>query len=89
MEEFTQIIERYESESYNLSGYIQSYKDRTVEELEQIIVDFQSLYVFGDYPDISRSLISEEDLTIFRYWEPSTQTDFLAYLAIKIAVARS
>ena len=89
MQEFKQIIKRYEDESHNLSGFIQSYKDRTVEELEEIVSDFQALYQFGDYPDNNHPLISFEDWTAFPYWEPSTQTDFLAYLAIKIAVARS
>lgn len=85
MKEFQQIIKQYE---YNC-GICQNYKDRTVEELEAIILDFQSLYQFGDVEGDCIDLIPFEDWMVFRHWEPSTQTSFLAYLAIKIAVLRS
>ena len=85
MQEFQQIIKRYESEN----SFTLNYKNRTVEELEEIIVNFQALYQFGDHEIEVDLLISFEDWIIFKHWEPSQQTDFLAYLAIKIAVARS
>lgn len=102
MKEFQQIIKQYECN--NLASFCQNYKDRTVEELEAIILDFQSLYQFGwDFQSLHQlgddesdcidltpiDLIPSEDWTVFGHWEPSTQTDFLAYLAIKIAVLRS
>ena len=87
MKEFQQIIKQYECN--NLASFCQNYKDRTVEELEAIILDFQSLYQFGDGEGDYIDLIPSEDWMVFRLWEPSTQTDFLAYLAIKIAVLRS
>jgi len=87
MKEFQQIIEQYESD--NLASFCQNYKDRSAEELEAIILDFQSLYQFGDDEGDRGDLISSEDWFVFRHWEPCTQTDFLAYLAIKIAVLRS
>lgn len=93
MHQFKEIIAIYEDTSIHL---VQNYKDRSVEELELIILDFQALYQYGDpeidygNPEIDRDdLISLEDWLIFGNWQPSTQTDFLAYLAIKIAVARS
>jgi hypothetical protein len=89
MHQFKQIIDLYEDESHNLSEFIDSYKNRTVEELEGIILDFQSLYQFQDDEADRGDLISVEDWVGFNEWEPSEQTDFLAYLAIKIAVARS
>jgi hypothetical protein len=89
MQEFTQIIERYEHESHDLSGFIQSYKDLNVETLEEIILDFQNLYQFGDLDVETSAFIHSDDWLAFKYWEPSTQSDFLAYLAIKIAVARN
>ncbi len=90
MQELLQeVLERYEHESHPISSFIHNYKDRTIEKLEDMILDFQALYQFRD-PDIERDdLISFEDWLIFGLWEPCDQTDFLAYLAIKIAVARS
>lgn len=89
MYQFNQIIDLYEDESHNLSEFISSYKNRTVEELESIILEFQSLYQFMDDEGDRGDLISVEDWMGFQEWEPSEQTDFLAYLAIKIAVARN
>ena len=87
MKEFQQIIKQYECG--NLASFCQNYKDLTVEELEAIILDFQSIYQFGDVEGDCIDLIPSEDWIVFSHWEPSTQTDFLAYLAIKIAVLRS
>lgn len=84
-----QVIERYEHESHPISSFIRNYKDRTIEKLEEIIIDFQFLYKFGDHNIERDDLISFEDWLIFGLWEPCDQTDFLAYLTIKIAVARS
>jgi hypothetical protein len=89
MYQFKQIIDLYEDESHNLSGFIASYKNRTIEELETIISEFQSLYTFRDDEGDRGDLISPDDWFAFYHWEPCDQTDFLAYLAIKIAVARS
>lgn len=89
MYELNQIIEQYEDESHNLFGFIQGYKNRTIEELESIILDFQSLYQFQDDEADRGDLINPVDWMAFHHWEPSEQTDFLAYLAIKIAVARN
>lgn len=85
MKEFQQIIKQYECGN----NFCRNYKDRTVEELEAIILDFQSIYQFGDVEGDCIDLIPSEDWIVFSHWEPSTQTDFLAYLAIKIAVLRS
>lgn len=97
MKEFQQIIKQYECG--NLASFCQNYKDRTVEELEAIILDFQSIYQHGwDFRTLCQvednesdciDLISSEDWMVFSHWEPTTQTSFLAYLAIKIAVLRS
>jgi hypothetical protein len=89
MYQFKQIIDLYEDESHNLSGFIASYKNRTVEELDTISSEFQSLYSWQDATGDRGDLISPEDWMAFHHWEPAEQTDFLAYLAIKIAVARS
>jgi hypothetical protein len=86
MQTFREIIDHYESVGF--ASFCQNYKDRPVEELEEIIIDFQFLCKFGDH-GIENSLIPFEDWIVFKHWELSTQTDFLAYLAIKIAVARS
>ena len=83
-----QIIDRYESEI----GVLQSYHDRSVEELEEVILDLQHLYQFGDslsWGAETSPFIRSNDWTAFSHWEPCTQAEFLAYLAAKIAVARS
>lgn len=84
---FNQIIERFESEEF--ASFAQNFKDRSVEDLEEIAVSLQCLYVYGDDADNYCELISPEDWIVFHNWEPSTQTEFLAYLAIKIAVLRN
>jgi hypothetical protein len=84
-----QIIEHYESESYHLSGFIQRYKDLSLETLEEIILDFQGLYQFGDSDQETSAFIHSDDWFVFRHWEPCYQADFLAYLAIKIAYGRA
>jgi hypothetical protein len=87
MKEFQQIIKQYESN--DLASFCQNYKDRTVEELESIALDFSLLYAFGDGEGSPEDLIPEQDRLVFHHWEPCTQTNFLAYLAIKIAVLRN
>lgn len=82
---FRQLIDRYESEN----GFAQSYRDRSVEELEEVIIDFQSDYQYAAPVGNSSDLISIVDRLAFNHWEPCTQTEFLAYLAAKIAVARN
>jgi hypothetical protein len=84
MNEFKQIIERFESEEY--ASFCQNYKDRSVEELDTIIAEFQSLYMWQDPTGDRGDLISPEDWMVFSHWGPCNQTEFLAYLAIKIAV---
>ena len=87
MYQFTQIIEHYESVGF--ASFCQNYKDLNVETLEEIILDFQHLYQFGDSDIETNAFIHSSDWLVFGHWEPSTQADFLAYLAIKIAVARN
>jgi hypothetical protein len=83
---FQQIIKRYEFEN----GCAKSYKELNVETLEEIILDFQHLYQFGDYPDfVSKSGIHSSDWLAFKHWEPCDQSEFLAYLSAKIAVLRN
>lgn len=82
---FRQLIDRYESEN----GFAQNYRDLNVETLEEIILDFQNLYQFGDSDMETNAFIHSDDWTAFSHWEPCTQTEFLAYLAAKIAVARN
>lgn len=83
-----QIIDRYESEN----GFAQNYIDLNVEALEEVILDLQHLYQFGDslsWGAETSPFIHSDDWTAFSHWEPCTQTEFLAYLAAKIAVARN
>jgi len=87
MKELRQILNHYESDHF--PSFAKDYKDRTVEELETIILEYQSLYAYGDDEGDRGDLISPEDWFVFHHWEPSTQAEFLAYLAIKIAVLRN
>lgn len=87
MNELKNLVESYESEEF--ASFVQNFKDKNVEELEAIILDLQSLYQFGDTEGDRGDLISAEDWMVFSHWEPSTQTSFLAYLAIKIAILRN
>lgn len=87
MKEFQQIINRCETEEF--ASYAQNFKARSVQELEGVVLDFQSLYTFGDHEGDRGDLISPEDWMVFSHWELCTQAKFLAYLAIKIAVLRN
>jgi hypothetical protein len=89
MYQFEQIIDLYEDESHNLSGFIASYKNLGTEALEDIILSFQALYQSGDTDCETNAFIHQDDWLAFSHWQPSDQSDFLAYLAIKIAIARS
>ena len=80
-----QLCDRYESEN----GFAQNYRDLNVETLEEIILDFQNLYQFGDSDMETNAFIHSDDWTAFSHWEPCDQSEFLAYLAAKIAVARN
>jgi hypothetical protein len=84
-----QVIERYEHESHPISSFICNYKDRPVEELDTILAEFLPLYAWQDSTGDRGDLIPPDDWFTFSHWEPCDQTDFLAYLTIKIAVARS
>lgn len=87
-QQFKQIIDYYESQ-WLVIGFIQNYKERPLDELEQILLEFQSLYSYGDTDgDRDDLLIEPQDWMIFSHWEPCTQAEFLAYLAIKIAFLR-
>ena len=87
MKELRQILNHYESDYF--VGFAKNYKNRSVEELEQIILEYQFLYVYGDDESDRGDLIPPEDWFVFHHWEPSTQSEFLAYFAIKIAVLRN
>lgn len=84
---FKQLIDRYESENGN--GFAQNYRDRSVDELEEIIIDFQIDYRYGDSDSQHCESISIADRLVFSSSEPCTQAEFLGYLAAKIAVARN
>lgn len=82
---FKQIIDLYESDNC----FSDNFKDLNVETLEEIILDFQNLYQFGDSDMETNAFIHSDDWTAFSHWEPCDQSEFLAYLAAKIAIARS
>lgn len=89
MNELKNLVDKYEREEFEFASFCRSYKDRPVEQLESIALDFQLIYAFGDGEGNPEDLIPEQDRMVFHHWEPSTQTNFIAYLTAKIALLRN
>jgi hypothetical protein len=86
-----QIVNCYEDiDRYDHGNSLSTrYKDLNTETLEEVILDFQALYQYGDSGIDASAFIHSEDWLIFKHWEPCDQSEFLAYLSAKIAVARN
>jgi hypothetical protein len=69
-------------------GIPESFKAMSVEDLEEVASDFQTLYLFGNQDDMKGDLIADHDWFVFAHWEKVDQANFLAYLMAKIAVLR-
>jgi hypothetical protein len=64
------------------------FKKYSREQLEEISVDLQALYLYGNHDEMKPDLIDFSHWLVFKFWEPEDQTGFLAYLSCKIALMR-